>query len=85
MIQWDSILGLCWAFSLFPVLLLQAHPEKERLTTLGKEVSLQFTTGAVHSITLLLNHREMGAPLLQVPTKDGVLPPSLGDGTTALT
>lgn len=43
------------------MLLLQAYPKKERLVTLGKEVSLQFTTGAVHSITLPLKPQVLSA------------------------
>lgn len=45
----------------FPVLLLQAYPKKERLVTLGKEVSLPFTTGAVHNITLPLKPQVLSA------------------------
>lgn len=45
----------------FPVLLLQTYPEKERLAALGKEVSLQFATGAVHSITLPLKPQGHGS------------------------
>lgn len=80
-------LGLCWAFSCAAP---PSLPWKGETCDLRKRsVSAVYQWWYAHHNsackTTGLVSREKSAPLLHVPTKDGVLPPSLGGSTTALT